>query len=290
MIMNNRMKGILWMLIGIFFMVCLDAVVKWLSYRYTVYQVLFIRNVVAVLVLLTVLGLRNEFNLLCTKRKGWHAARSLLAFIINFGFFYGLARQPLANVMAITFIAPSLVALLSVVVLRERVDIWRWLAIFIGLAGVWVILRPGTASFQLASLVILAVTFLYAVIAVSSRLLAATENSVSLTFYMLPISILVPGLMLPQHWVQPYPADWLLLIACGLLGLMGFWTIMQAFRCAPASVVSPFEYSSMIWAILFGALFWSEFPDLYTLLGAALVVCSSFLITAREGRSVPSDQ
>lgn len=273
------------MLAGVFFMVCLDAIVKWLSSRYSVYQVLFIRNTVAIAVLIFFLGLRGQFLKLKTSRKGWHFARSILAFLLNFGFFYALANQPLASVLAITFIAPSLVALLSTLVLGERVDAWRWLAILVGLAGIWVILRPGSETFHPAALVVFLSTFLYAVVAVSSRLLSETENSLSLTFYMLPVSIIVSGLLAPQEWVSPNMMDWVLLVSCGLFGLAGFWAITQAFRYAPASVVSPFEYTSMVWAIIFGYFLWSEVPDNYTLYGAGMVVLSSFLMTARERRA-----
>lgn len=274
------------MLAGIFCMVCMDALLKWLSSTYSVFQVLFVRNTVSVLIVVLILALRSEFHLLRTERKGWHLARSIIAFILNFGFFYALANQPLANVLAITFIAPSLVALLSTMMLGERVDIWRWSAILVGLVGVWVILRPGTETFHPASLVVLGSTFLYAIVAVSSRLLAETENSISLTFYMLPITVVVSGFVVPDVWVIPDSFDWLLLVSCGVLGLAGFWAIMQAFRYAPASVVSPFEYSSMLWAVLLGYLFWSELPDGYTLFGAGLVLLSSFLITFRESRAV----
>ena len=282
---NRQLRGILWMLAGVFFMVCLDALVKWLSARYSVYQVLFIRNSVAMGVVFILLAFRNQFGQLKTSRKGWHFVRSVLAFLLNFGFFYALANQPLANVLAITFIAPSLVALLSILFLGERVDAWRWLAILVGLAGVWVILRPGSEAFNPAALVVFVSTFLYAVVAVSSRLLSETENSISLTFYMLPVSIVASGVMAPQVWVGPDIFDWTLLVCCGLFGLAGFWAITQAFRYAPASVVSPFEYTSMIWAILLGYFLWSEVPDNYTLYGAGMVVLSSFLMTARERRA-----
>jgi len=282
---NRQLRGIAWMLAGVFFMVCLDALVKWLSASYGVYQVLFVRNSVAILVVICLLALRNQFKQLKTSRKGWHLTRSILAFLLNFGFFYALANQPLANVLAITFIAPSLVALLSILVLGERVDAWRWLAIFVGLAGVWVILRPGSEAFHPAALVVFVSTFLYAIVAVSSRLLSETENSISLTFYMLPVSIIVSGIMAPQEWVNPEMFDWVLLISCGLFGLAGFWAITQAFRFAQASVVSPFEYTSMVWAILLGYFLWSEVPDKYTLYGAGMVVLSSFLMTARERRA-----
>jgi drug/metabolite transporter (DMT)-like permease len=274
--------GIVLMLSGIAGFAVMDALVKWLTADYSVVQVAALRSWFG-LPLLCLVALRGSgLRGLKTKRPLVHGGRFLLVLGLSLSFFWALSQMKLADAIAITFAAPIFITALSVPLLREAVGLHRWFAVGAGFVGVLVMLRPGLGVFQWAALSVLASVVFYALLMITTRAFKRTESTAALMLYpQLGMSI-VGVLAVPFFWVTPSIADLGLFAVAGMFGSIGVMCITQAFRLAPAAVITPFEYSALLWATLLGFLLWGDLPDAITLAGAAIVVASGLYILYRE--------
>ena len=161
---------------------------------------------------------------------------------------------------------------------------WRWIGIAIGFAGALVVMRPGTDSLQLSILVLLAAAFTNALYQVFTRKLRSGDGPITTLFYTAVVGTAVSTLAVPFYWEPVMALDWLLFAFAGLAGCIGHLCLIRAMHRAPASVVSPFSYSSLLWATMFGFVLFGELPDGWTLSGAALIVGSGLYIFHREQR------
>ncbi len=270
------------MVAGIASFACMDAIVKWMTAIYPLPVVVTLRSWFGLPFMLLLVHLQGGFGQLRSRRPAVHGLRFLFVLGLSFGFFWGLSQMKLVDAVALSFVAPILVALLSVPLLREHVGRHRWFAIGVGFIGVLVMLRPGSGVFQWASVVVLGSAFCYALLMVSTRAFKVTESSEALMFWP-AFGIAVTGVLLaPFFWVTPAWGDLALFAAAGLFGTLGIVCLTHAFRLAPAAVVSPFEYSALIWATLLGYLLWGELPDSVTVIGAGIIIASGLYILYRE--------
>ena len=217
-----------------------------------------------------------------TRRPAAHFGRYLLVFVMSFTFFWALSQMKLVDAVAITFAAPIFMTALAVPLLKEPVGSHRWMAIGVGFFGVLVMLRPGMGVFQWAALVVLCTAVVYALLMISTRALKSTESTASLIFYPQFGMALTGILIVPFVWVTPSLFDLMLFAIAGTFGSVGIMCLTNAVRLAPVSLVSPFEYSALIWAALLGFLLWRELPDAITLVGAGIVIVSGLYIIYRE--------
>lgn len=274
--------GIACIMGGIFCLTVSDSLAKWLSAHYAPIQLLFLRGLLALPVVCALVLLTGGRRALRTRHFGTHLLRGA----INVGsascFYLGLTMLPLAETTAIAFAAPLFVTALSVIALGERVDARAWVAVLAGFAGVLIVVRPGMAGFQPAALLPLVTALGYAVMMVSARRIGAEESMLTTMFYIAFAQMLVAAV--PQVWFwRPVAAEH----AWGVAGIacfstLGLGLITQGFRIAPASVIAPFDYTGLIWATLFGWLFWNELPDAWAYCGAALIAGSGIYIALRE--------
>jgi len=151
-----------------------------------------------------------------------------------------------------------------------------------GFVGVVVMLRPGSGVFQWISLVVLASVVFYALLMITTRALKSSESSATLMLYPQIGMSLTGVICAPFFWSPPGLADIGLFAVAGLFGSVGIMCLTHAFRLGPAALITPFEYSALIWATLLGYLLWGELPDSYTLIGAAIIVASGLYIVSRE--------
>ncbi|MDH3221480.1 MAG: DMT family transporter [Gammaproteobacteria bacterium] len=274
--------GIVLMLIGIASFAVMDATVKWLAAEYPVIQVAALRSWFG-LPLLCLFALRGGgLRRLQTKRPGLHIGRYLLVLGLTLSFFWALTQMKLVDAIAISFAAPIFITALSMPLLRESVGLHRWLAVGIGFIGVLVMLRPGPGVFQWAALVVLASVAFYALLMITTRAFKNSENSAALMLYP-QLGMSLTGILLaPFFWVTPNLVDLGLFALAGTFGSVGVMCVTHAFRLGPAAVITPFEYSALIWATLLGYFLWGELPDPITLLGAAIVIASGLYIVYRE--------
>ncbi len=288
---DRPVLGIALMLAGIAGFAVMDATIKWLTADYPVAQVVALRSWfgLPLLCLFTLYG--GGLKALKTRRPLIHIVRYLLVLALSFSFFWALSQLKLIDAISITFAAPIFITALSVPLLKEPVGLHRWVAIGIGFCGVLIMLRPGMGVFQWAALVVIGSVVVYALLMITTRAFKSTETTASLV--LLPqLGMSLTGIVLvPFFWVTPSPSDLGLFALAGIFGSVGVICVTHAFRLGPSAVISPFEYSALIWATLLGFVLWGELPDALTLAGAAIVISSGLYIIYREtvriGRARP---
>jgi drug/metabolite transporter (DMT)-like permease len=172
-----------------------------------------------------------------------------------------------------------------VLLLGERVDTRRWLAIAAGFAGVLVIVQPSGTGFGIGAILALASAFCYALFNILARKLSSSEPSHTQLFWASVVLVLGGAVLTPFQWVPLKEADYLAFAIFGLVGTFGQFLLIQAFRHAQVSLIASLEYTALIWATLFGFLFWNQLPTLTVLAGAAVIITSSLYIVQREALS-----
>jgi drug/metabolite transporter (DMT)-like permease len=261
-----------------------NALAKWQSASYPISEIVFFRSLFA-LVPVLLLGARHGVEpMVKTNAPRAHLVRSFTWFVSVYCTFASYHLLPMADAAAISFSAPLFLTALSAVVLRERVGRHRWTAVAAGFLGVLVMVRPGLGMFQWGALFALGNAVCFALGSLAVRQMASTERGATIVFYTMLLATVLSGLTLPFLWVTPEPRDLAVMVAMGLLGGVGQLLIVAAFFRAPASAVAPWSYSTMLWAALFGWLFWGELPDGPLLVGAAIVVGSGLYLVERERR------
>ncbi|SNY90720.1 Permease of the drug/metabolite transporter (DMT) superfamily [Cohaesibacter sp. ES.047] len=275
-------EGILIMCVGVVCLCINDAIAKTLTDGYSPLQILFMRNAIALpFVIALVLKLGGP-QALRSYRPMAHLLRGILWLSAATLFFTGLSYLGLAEATTLIFAAPVFVTALTALVLKEKVGLARWSFVLLGFLGVLIVVRPGTATFQMASLFPLATAFLYALLMISSRWVDPRESVWTLMLYLSGFGALLSALLQPFVWQPIQTEDIWLFLGIALLGTLGVTLITQAFRFAPAAVVAPFDYTALIWATLLGWLLWDEIPDGVTYIGASIIVLSGILIVLRE--------
>jgi drug/metabolite transporter (DMT)-like permease len=219
-----------------------------------------------------------------TKRLNGHLLRGVSQSCSQTFLLIAFSLMPLASAVAINFSAPIFATLASIVLLRETVGIARWSAILVGFFGVLIVTSPGTDTFTVGALFALANAVMYGTVTAGVRGLTATESTQTLTLYQMLLMSAAFSLMLPFGFVMPtwIDAGWLILNGIGNGLAQVWWT--RALHLAPTSVVAPFQYFSLIWAMLLGFAIWGDLPTVSLLIGAAIVAGSGLFLLWRESR------
>lgn len=282
--MRANGQAIAVMCVGVLCLAANDALAKWLTAHYSPLQLAFLRSLLALPLTAAVALMLSGREVLHTRHMRVHALRGLLSVGATYAFFSGLKVLPIAEATALVFAAPIFITVLSVPLLGEHVGWRRWLAVLTGFAGVLVIVRPGAAAFQPASLFILAAALLYALVMLSARWIDRQEGFWTMTLYVVLFPALFSGFVAPFQW-QPLHIHHLpLLLGMAVFGTLGITLIAHAFRLGAAAVVAPFDYTALLWASLFGWLIWSEVPGFWIYVGATVIVASGIYIVVREAR------
>lgn len=211
--------------------------------------------------------------------------RSVLVLLATACMFFALGYMPLADAVAITFVAPLLIVALSAVFLKEAVGPRRWGAVIIGFIGVMVIIRPGAGAFQIAALLPLTCALLYAIFQILTRLISHRSNPLNMLFYTAVTGAILMTVIVPFSWQTPSNDQWLMLMAIGLLGGLGHYALIRAYERSETSLVAPFAYTEIIWATLLGFIVFGDFPDIYTFVGTAIIIASGVYILQRERKT-----
>lgn len=269
---------------GVAFLASNDAIAKLLVERYDPIQVVSFRNLIALPLVGAAVLYLHGWSGFQTAHVQIHAARGLLMLGGAYTFFKGLEALALAEATALVFSAPIFITALSVPLLGETVGWRRWMAVVIGFVGVLIIVRPGGATFQPASLYVIGTALLYALFMISARWLGPRESMWTMMFYVMLFPMLYAAPLAAAVWVPINVDDLPFFGAQALLGALGITLIGQAFRLAPAAIVAPFDYTALIWASLLGWLVWADTPGFWTLVGASVIVVSGIFIVWRESR------
>lgn len=264
----------------------MDSIAKLMGESYPIHQVVFFRNffgLFPVLIMVWAAGLQT----LKTEHIWLQRSRGLIVLIAQGTFFWGLQFMGLADAMALAFAAPLFITALAGPVLGEKVGIRRWLAVIVGFLGVLVILRPGGSLFQPAALLVLNAALFYGLLMLTSRKLSRTDSNTAIMFHASSTAFVASFFLLPFGFVWPSWMDLALFAAMGFLGSGSVYFIVVAYRYAPAAVVSPYEYSALLWGTLYGWLIWRELPDPNVWIGAGILVAAGIYILYRETRTLP---
>jgi drug/metabolite transporter (DMT)-like permease len=282
------MRGILAMLAAVAFFAFMDAQLKLLAAHYPPLQVSFLRGATSLPFVLLPILLRGRLARLRPVNVRLHLLRGVLSVLMLGSFVYAVRESSLATTYSIFMCAPLVVAALSARLLGERVTRPQWAAIGVGLAGVLLMLRPEGARWISAGSVAAVVAALcYSLAVITLRELARTDTTESMVFSFTFLLAVGAGLLSIPAWVPVLWAHWPLLAGIGLLGSLGQHFITEAFRNAPASVVTPFEYTALLWGVLLDLVVWGVLPGAVTLAGGAIVIGAGLYLIRREA-ALPS--
>ena len=262
----------------------MDICVKWLDY-YPVGQVLFLRFFIGFIPIFFIIPKDKLFSFYKTSRPGLHTFRAICGALAIIALLYGLRELPLADVVSLTFGGPIFVTVASIFFLSEKVGIKRWSAVFLGFVGMLLIVQPAFIDLNYYYISPIIFCIFFACVAISVRSLSKTEANYTIAFYFTLLGTIIGlGSIFFVDWIMPTKIDLLIFVVMALCGSIANLLLTQSYRLAEASLVTPIKYLSLVFAIVFGFLIWSETPKALTLLGAALVILSSLIIFIRESQ------
>ena len=285
---NNTLLGIGMMLLGILLFSVNDVMGKWLVSTYTVGQVLLIRSLAGLFVLAPFVIKQGLSRTLRPERPGLQTLR------VAFGtgdvalFYAAVAHLPLADTMTIWLAAPVFVVVLAAILLREKVGAARWCAVAVGFVGVAVALGPSAASLSAPAGMAVLGSLCFSAMMIAGRQLRGTPD-VTLVAWQTAGAALIGLALLPTGWVQPSLRDLGLLSLLGVVAMVAHLCVTRSLKLAEASVVVPYQYTLIIWALVFGWLVFGDWPTPAMLLGAGLIVAAglALLILERRGPRAP---
>ena len=282
--MSNVTKGIICILITFGCFSTGDAIVKWVSGGYSVFQITFISSLFALIPIGILVAKTGGLRSLKHQQPGWVTLRTLLLVGESLLCYYAFARLPMATVYSLIFATPLIVPVLAIPLLKETIGWRRWMAIIAGFCGILIILRPGLEPLGSGHMAALASTLMFSLAMIIVRRIGNKESFGALLINLMGIKIVISGalMLIFGGFVPMGGTDLALLAALGVcVGFAQIFLVM-ALRLAPAPIVSPFQYSQMLWAIAYGALLFGNFPDGFTILGATIIIGSGVYVTVRE--------
>jgi drug/metabolite transporter (DMT)-like permease len=282
---RQPLLGLAYMAVAVLAFSAMDAAAKWLTSGYSVVEIAVLSRLISPFFALAVAQHQGGFGTLKTRHFGWHLFRAAANGATLLTFFGALIFLPLADTVAITFVSPLIMCALAVPMLKEHVGPRRWIAIAVGFAGVLVITQPSGAGFGWGAVLALAAAFGDALGINITRRMSATESSHSMLFWSSIILIVAFGAVLPFAWATPSRHDWPVIGILALSGSFAQFSLAQAFRYGEVSLLAPLEYSALIWAVIFGYVFWGDLPTLTVLGGVAIIIASSAYVAHREARA-----
>lgn len=306
---DGLLRGIACLCLGILVFSLQDPIIKAVSARYPVTEVMAVRCVVAFPILMAVVQGEAGLGTLLSKRLGLLVLRASILFLSYTLYYLAIAALPLGDAIALFFTAPLFIVAIAGPYLGERITARTVATVLIGMAGVLVMLRPGSGLFDWAATLSLASAALYGFAQLIARKIGDSESAGVMTFYQNGIYLAgalataalfhLMGMTHAAHpsleflvrpWVWPTLADFVLMASCGLIASAGMILLSQAYRLAPANRVATFEYTAILWTPLWGFIFFAEIPRHTTVIGAALIVGAGLfaLASGRQRHSAPA--
>jgi drug/metabolite transporter (DMT)-like permease len=269
------------MLAGIAMFSVNDALGKWLLVDYSVAELLLIRSAAALVLLAPFIRNSGVAAFTSAPQPALQIVRIVLSALEVAMFFWAVSYLPLADAVTFYLAGPIYVTALSVVVLGETVGWRRWSAVLVGFVGVVLALRPSAASFTLPALIALGGSIFFAILMITTRMLRETPDTVLISGQIVA-TLLFGAAFAPFGWVTPSFRDFMLLSLFGALSIVALACVNRSLKLAPASVVVPYQYTMIIWAIMLGYAVFGDVPDLLTVAGAAIIIAAGLYIFWRE--------
>jgi drug/metabolite transporter (DMT)-like permease len=277
-------RGITLMVVASALITLNDAIAKWLTATYPVGQILCLRGVFFMVPVLFLVWRGGGLKALRVHSIGGQAVRAGLFVLASAFFVTSVGLMPLSTVIALTFASPLIITALAPSMLGERVGWRRWTAVLVGFSGVLLIVRPFQEGWQWVALLPIAGAAAGSLRDIATRRITAHESSASILFYA-ALTVIVLGLgTAPFGWVKLSAFDLTLLAVQGFAMGVAHYMMVESFRLSEAALVAPFKYSGFLWALVYGATIWGEYPDAMTLAGAGVILASGLYILHRELR------
>ncbi|WP_299437810.1 DMT family transporter [uncultured Rhodospira sp.] len=288
--LSGNARGVLFMLLSAMVFSAMGGLIKFVGGELHSFQVVFFRCLFGLLALLPFMR-RGGLGVLRTARPGLHAVRVTIGILAMFCLFHAITHMQLAAAISITYARPLFMIVLAVLVLGEVVRWRRGLATAVGFVGVLIVMRPDPSALDVNALAALASAALIAGALTMVKILSETEQPLTILMWFAIGAVLASAVPAALVWRWPEPLTWVLLAAIGAAASGGQYLAVRAYREGEASLVTPFDYSQILWATLIGVIAFAEVPDVWTLVGAAVIIASALYIVYREtqlGRRVPA--
>lgn len=274
-------KGLALMALGMFFFSAVDTMAKFLTADLHPMQIVWARQLGLVAGALWLLW-RVGPGLMRTDHLPLQIVRGVVAVGSAALFIFAVRSVPIADAVAVSFVAPFMVTVLGAFILREPVGIRRWSAVAIGFLGALIVLRPGMGVIHPAALLVILAAFLFACRQIISRKIASSDRTGTTVAYTGFVSITVLTILVPFFWQTPTPAQIGLLAACAVLAGLAEVCVIKALELALAVVVAPVQYTLIVWATFYGFVVFGDLPDLWTWVGTAIIVATGIYTLRRE--------
>ncbi|HMS44450.1 MAG TPA: DMT family transporter [Alphaproteobacteria bacterium] len=283
---DQPLRAITLMVVGIFMFSIADALIKAMSGIYPTGEVVAFRNFFACGPMFFFFYRYARGSVFQTKKLFLQIFRGFIGFISMAFAFLAFKFMPLADAVSLTMSGTIFLAILSGLILKEKVCRSRWIAILLGFAGVLIITRPGASVFSGAAIFAIGSAMLFAISAVCVRYLSRTDSASTTVFYFILVCLVCSILTIPAQWIFP-DSSWVRqdILILGLIGFIGGSAqiaVTQAFRIASGPIVAPFQYTDIIYSMIIGYIFWSEVPDIFLYIGALLITLSGIFIVRYE--------
>ena len=280
---SNNFRAVTAMLLAVFCVTIMSVQAKLIGIEYNAVQITFARAIVVLILLMPFIYKLGGLNFLKTKKPFLHFFRGLAGLIGNVMFFLAFQRLPVADVTVISQAVPIFSCILAIIFLGETIGWRRWTAITIGFLGVIIAINP-SVNIAVASLYALGGTLMWSITIIFLRLLGSTEDPVKTVFYFMLVSVIVTSIFQPFLWKEPSFEIILLFIGIGIAAFLTQLLMTYALQKAPASIVSPFNYTGIVWAIIFDYIIWNAHPMFATIFGGIIITISGIYIFKREAK------
>ena len=277
--------GIIFAILAYFSFSLLDTIQKTAVIYHSIFQILFLKYFFTLFLSITESYRKNNHNFFKTNSPKLQITRSILSIIESGCFVLSFRYLSLADAHSIGSLTPVIVVALSAIILREKVNLKTWIAIFIGFIGVLIIMRPGLSIFDPKSLIPLAAAFFLSLYQIVTRKVSEYDSSETSLFYTSVVGIILMSFMMPFFWQPMQSYSYLLFLGIGIFFSLGIYFQIIALSFAKASAVQPFHYTLILWAIILGYIFYNDLPDLPTVIGAIIITLSGIYVLNIRSKS-----
>ncbi len=286
---SKPLRAVLYIVASMAVLSLSDAGAKWLAPHYPVAEIMFVRQLVGLPLAIAVVAATRGRGGFRTRFLGAHIIRTGLMLVAWAAFIYALRSLPLGDAFTIAFCSPLFMTLFGFVFLREQVPALRWGAVAVGFVGVVIVLQPSGTGLGPAAIAALGAAFTWALSTIWSRKIAVAESSETMLFVYMALATAALALGLPTYDLSLRPGDLWVFGVAGVSGVAGHWLLAYAFRYGELSLLAVFEYTALVWALLFGFWIWGDRPNPTVLLGASLIIGSGIAIARMESRRARPD-
>ncbi|HIM20398.1 MAG TPA: DMT family transporter [Rhodospirillales bacterium] len=281
-------RGIAFMIIAVTFFNLKDGIAKYLSATYPIIELVFFQYIVMLVIILPIVVFRGGWHSLATKHPYSLLLRGTIGVVAVGLLFAAVSQIPIADAYAISFISPIVVTILSPFLLGENVGIRRWFAVATGFGGVLLVIQPGFEEFQTGSLIAISAGVMFGLYGIVTRKLTQQELPRIMMVYTSFVGVIGVSAFLPTFWVTPQLVHGGIIVAMGVLATVGHALMVYSYAAAPAVVVTPFLYTSMIAATIQGYFIFGDFPNFIAWIGISTIIACGIYTTLREAKQNPS--